>query len=158
MTIAELGALGEFVGSLAVLATLIYLAIQTRQSKEAVISATRLNIMDQRVRSLWSQSESAHIPLLIAKAMRDEALDDEELVRVRALFKAEFVRCRYMFAQEITAESAPGTMFGTLKEYQKTFGRHGGEIWNDYIENTGASSAFVEWVEEHVPFNRERDA
>ena len=34
MTIFELGALGEFFGSIAVLATLIYLAVQLKQSKE----------------------------------------------------------------------------------------------------------------------------
>lgn len=33
MTIAELGSIGEFVGSLAVLATLIYLAIQVRHAR-----------------------------------------------------------------------------------------------------------------------------
>lgn len=34
MTIAELGALGEFIGSIAVLLTLVYLALQIRHSKE----------------------------------------------------------------------------------------------------------------------------
>jgi hypothetical protein len=32
MTVMELGALGEFVGSIAVIATLIYLALQIRQN------------------------------------------------------------------------------------------------------------------------------
>jgi len=34
MSIMELGALGEFLGSVGVVATLVYLAIQARQSKE----------------------------------------------------------------------------------------------------------------------------
>ena len=42
MSIVELGALGEFVGALAVVATLIYLAIQVRQSKEATEENSRL--------------------------------------------------------------------------------------------------------------------
>ena len=40
MSIIELGALGEFVGSVAVLATLIYLAFQTRQN-EIMLSQSR---------------------------------------------------------------------------------------------------------------------
>ncbi len=36
MTIQDLGALGEFLGSIAVLATLIYLALQTRQNTAAI--------------------------------------------------------------------------------------------------------------------------
>ena len=36
MSIAELGALGEFVASFGVLATLIYLAIQMRQNTQAL--------------------------------------------------------------------------------------------------------------------------
>ena len=36
MTIQDLGALGELLGSVAVLATLIYLALQTRQNAMAI--------------------------------------------------------------------------------------------------------------------------
>lgn len=34
MTIQELGAIGELIGGVAVIATLIYLTIQTRQAKQ----------------------------------------------------------------------------------------------------------------------------
>ncbi len=36
LTIQDLGALGEFLGSIAVLATLIYLTLQTRQNTVAI--------------------------------------------------------------------------------------------------------------------------
>ncbi len=42
MSIVDLGALGEFVGAIAVVATLIYLTIQVRQSKEAMKENARL--------------------------------------------------------------------------------------------------------------------
>ena len=41
MSIVELGALGEFVGSIAVVVTLIFLAIQVRHSKDATEANTR---------------------------------------------------------------------------------------------------------------------
>ncbi len=40
MTIVELGALGEFLGSVAVLVTLIYLALQVQQTKRQIESNT----------------------------------------------------------------------------------------------------------------------
>ena len=40
MTISELGSLGEFVGSLAVVVTLIYLTTQLRQNTKAVRAAS----------------------------------------------------------------------------------------------------------------------
>lgn len=36
MGLEQLGSLGEFVGSIAVLITLVYLSIQTRQTQKAV--------------------------------------------------------------------------------------------------------------------------
>ena len=42
MTIMELGAIGEFVGAIAVVATLAYLAIQIRQNTRAMEGAERL--------------------------------------------------------------------------------------------------------------------
>ncbi len=38
LTIQDLGALGELLGSIAVLATLVYLALQTRQNTMAIAS------------------------------------------------------------------------------------------------------------------------
>lgn len=42
MTIAELGAIGEFVGSFAVLMTLVYLAVQVQQSKKLLEENQRI--------------------------------------------------------------------------------------------------------------------
>ena len=42
MTLAELGALGEFVGAIAVIATLVYLAVQIRQNTRAMEDGKKL--------------------------------------------------------------------------------------------------------------------
>ncbi len=47
LTIQDLGALGEFFGSIAVLATLVYLALQTRQNTMAIRGSARCS-SDQR--------------------------------------------------------------------------------------------------------------
>lgn len=48
MTFAELGAIGEFVGSLAVLATLVYLAIQTRIGVKASMQKSSSDLLTRR--------------------------------------------------------------------------------------------------------------
>ncbi len=46
MDIMELGAIGELVGGVAVLATLVYLAVQTRNNTQAIRSSTYSQVAD----------------------------------------------------------------------------------------------------------------
>ena len=110
--------------------------------------------MDQRVRSLWSESDSSFIVPLIAKAEKHEPLDDEDLVRVRALMKAEFVRCRFIFHNNLVTSTNAGTVFGSLIDYADIFGLSATKMWEDYQENTQAENVFREWVETNVRFKR----
>ena len=59
MSIAELGALGEFIASFGVLATLIYLAIQMRQNTQALRLNTAQVVTEelQRMFSLLASDE-----------------------------------------------------------------------------------------------------
>ena len=54
MSISELGSLGEFIGSIAVLGTLAYLAIQIRQGAQATRTASELHVTDMVAR--WNAS------------------------------------------------------------------------------------------------------
>ena len=69
MGIVELGALGEFVGSIAVLATLIYLSFQVREAR----AESRSNLLHHRndaARSLWLSEVSN--PALVAALVKGE--------------------------------------------------------------------------------------
>ncbi len=64
MSITELGSLGEFVGSFAVLVTLAYLAVQVRQTKKAFQSASLQNgiaTMNQNQQNVAADSEYTEI-------------------------------------------------------------------------------------------------
>ena len=53
MDIMELGAIGELVGGVAVIATLVYLAMQIRSSQKTALRATQNELVaDQRTRYL----------------------------------------------------------------------------------------------------------
>ncbi len=56
-TIQMLGSLGEFVGAIAVVATLVYLALQVRHSKEATDANTRS--LDESHRAMIAQTVQA---------------------------------------------------------------------------------------------------
>ena len=52
MSIGQLGALGEFLGFFAVLATLIYLSVQTRQAREVATGQAARNVVSD-FQSVW---------------------------------------------------------------------------------------------------------
>ena len=54
MTLEDLGNLGEFLGAIGVIASLVYLAVQIRQNTRAVNSNTSQAITDSRVEFLAS--------------------------------------------------------------------------------------------------------
>ena len=80
MSIAELGALGEFVASFGVIATLVYLAIQMRQNTRAVRINTAQTVTEelQEVFGLLASDEGLSKVFL-------EAGQDEELSSVSRL-------------------------------------------------------------------------
>jgi len=61
MTITELGALGEFVGAIAVVVTLAYLAVQVRQSKLVTLAATEFARDELTIRSLQAERDSPYV-------------------------------------------------------------------------------------------------
>ncbi len=74
MTLIELGALGEFLGSIAVLATLVYLAVQLRQntlamqaSEKTALAQTYQMRSDALQLMVVQAADSAHLSPIITK-------------------------------------------------------------------------------------------
>ncbi len=97
MTIQDLGALGELLGSVAVLATLVYLALQTRQNTMAIgaqldaatIAANRTNLL-----SVATSSE-------LAEAVREDFTDalTTSQLRLRMYWISMFASFQWQFRQ-----------------------------------------------------------
>ena len=91
MDIMELGAIGEMVGGLAVLATLVYLALQVRQStlqvrQDAVVSAAKHFPIQ-----LCAMTESEDNIDLLRDGLRDfDALTPNQAARFNSLLLALF--------------------------------------------------------------------
>jgi hypothetical protein len=82
MTIIELGAVGEFAGSLLMLGTLIYPAFQVRQAKELVQTSVALGRGDaSREINGYLLTSPELIRLQIEKASHDDILESTEIAR-----------------------------------------------------------------------------
>ena len=104
ITVQELGALGEFLGFFAVLATLIYLAVQTRHARQvAQIEACRTIVAD--FLAVWTQlAQSDDFAMLMRRAVNDwDSLSKTEQTRAHAFFSSFLVH----FAGTLAHESLP---------------------------------------------------
>ena len=94
-----LGSLGEFLGAIAVFATLLYLAVQVRDaSRAAKFAAVEAN-RAQRIASFNAIRDSPYLPPILVKIQTGKALDAEDQIRltshnaaVWALLYAEWVQ------------------------------------------------------------------
>ena len=77
MTIQELGSIGEFISSIVVLITLIYLAVQVRQTRNATIAST-MQTNRMQFQSIMLANRDSQIAPIIIKADNHEPLTDEE--------------------------------------------------------------------------------
>jgi len=85
LTFAQLlGSYGEFIGSIAVLATLIYLALQTRQTGRSTTFAAVQAYRAERMAWFQSNRDSPYMPKIFVKAETGQSLDAEEEYRLRS--------------------------------------------------------------------------
>ena len=82
MNWTALGAIGELVGGVAVIGTLIYLATQVRQNTKINASAIRQSFYDYTTRQMLCGTDDTEFNEVLAKAgMTDEELSPSERVR-----------------------------------------------------------------------------
>lgn len=143
MTLTELGALGELVGAIAVVITLVYLAIQVRHSRELLEAQRRT--MDKNARLAQAAAVDRHadavsrwrgrlindveVSALWLKGLKSEELDEVERVRLQNLFidwvntyrstflHAESVGDRSLAAQAVLSVSEELRRSRLLSEY-----------------------------------------
>ena len=77
MSLEDLGNLGEALGGLAVLVTLVYLAIQTRENTKALRAATFQQVVDSFADISGSLSHDRELTEIVLKGRQDLASLDE---------------------------------------------------------------------------------
>jgi len=86
MSIQDWGAVGEIVGAIAVVVTLLYLAGQIRQNTQVARSATRQAITQGATDFARNLTESGELTDLLHRSLDGQALEPNEMLRVQAFF------------------------------------------------------------------------
>jgi hypothetical protein len=89
-TVADLGSIGEFVGAIATIATLAYLAVQIRHNSRVVKAQTRANIGTATSDIILREAENLEIVRALAKVEAGEDLSREETLQLRMVATATF--------------------------------------------------------------------
>jgi hypothetical protein len=91
MTLENLGNIGEFVGALAVVISLVYLAVQIRQNTRAVRSASHQTLVSTEQAIQASISDNPEVARIVVQANKDfDALNEEDRVRFLMLASRYF--------------------------------------------------------------------
>jgi hypothetical protein len=146
MTIEQLGSLGEFLGSIAVLVTLIYLAIQIRQNTRQARAASRQSLIDTFYDFAWKMGSDEGVANIMFSGLSDfESLSDQEKFRFNNLL-ARFEGNLY---NGLLLHEAGLLDEDTLNEigdrFASSVARGGGKLW---YESTPLSPLVKLYVQE----------
>lgn len=100
MSIIELGALGEFLGAIGVVASLIYVGYQVKEARKSVRAATAQARTDIGVQLITSRYTSDIGDLLVKSQNDAAALTDVERFKLNSFFSAHVRHCQNLFYQQ----------------------------------------------------------
>jgi hypothetical protein len=145
-----LGNVGEFVGAIAVVATLLYLAIQVRDagrsSTFAAVQANRATRIDW-----WgSLRDSPYFPAIHAKLLAGEALEAEDELRLAYHYAADW---GLLYSEWVQRELGVMGEFATSDEMTMKFllsSERAMEVWRGVLARS-FPARFVEYVNKAAP-------
>lgn len=137
MTVAELGSIGEFISSIVVLITLVYLAVQVRQNTQHVRAQMGhdgwLSTKDDDIAAMDGDAAEA-----LAKAdLGEEPLTGKDLKIVDSYFKAmvmHMARVEHINSQELEIYSVEQTALAFIGQFNSPVGKAWWESNRAYVE------------------------
>jgi len=99
-----IGAVGEVLGAIAVVATLLYLASQTRHTRLAVESAGNIGTAEAHSRFRLALMTNPELAALLAKANADPNVTEAERIQLQMLFFDIFIACAVGIVTQSTTE------------------------------------------------------
>jgi len=134
MTLADLADIGDAIGAVAVVVSLVYLASQIRQNTKAVrATAVHSSIghsMDVR-RALYESDALARIYITGSNDPKD--LSEEDLLRLRLLYHNLFLSLRNIYSQTHLTGLPAETWVSQIPLLQRVLSTQGGKwFWASY--------------------------
>ena len=129
MNIQDLGAIGEAVGAIAVVVTLLYLTAQIRQNNQLLRSGSRQALVTNDVTSLAANLQNSDV---FAKFVSDQHLTPEEQLRISFMFSLDLRNREFEYFQYMNglldAETWKSYRQVVLINHSSALGR---KWWND---------------------------
>jgi hypothetical protein len=126
-----IGAIGEIVGAVAVVATLFYLAVQVRQNSRFVersneyANATSMYQSQSMYVQVFSQlAQDAELAAIYSRALKNEPLPDADYVRFSAYINTYFAWVENMYTQAAANLVAPGFKDNFTVDFFSVVGPH----------------------------------
>jgi len=130
MTLESLGNLGEFISSIAVLISLVYLAIQIKKNTETERTSTYQSIVSDFGNMNQSMASDPDLTFLYVKAMEDfAALDAAEKARISQTFYMTFRYFENMYYQHRRGYLEAELWVGWQRLMLTYFARPGFQTW-----------------------------
>ncbi len=148
LSIQDLGAIGEFVGSIVIILTLIYLTVQVRQNTSAIHSQSRATIFRGAQEELWKNMEYPDVTINMIPS--DRELSPEEKVRLDAWLAASMRAREFAWLQYQN-----GSIDERQWESEKSviviiLGTEKNRLWWKEIGSLGFGSDFVEFANDLI--------
>jgi hypothetical protein len=148
MNWTAIGAVGELVGGIAVIGTLIYLAYQVRQNTRMNASAIRQSFYDYTTRQMLHGTDDTDFNATMAKAtMTDGELPPGERFRVMRLFQAVFVGYQGAYFQYLNGAISDDDWKmcrALLRSFWLLQGQESKRVWEQFQTGGFLDEGFVE--------------
>ena len=151
MTIQDLGAVGEFIGGVAVVITLIYLAVQIKQNTNVHASLIRQNFYDATQRMMLHAVESAEFMELFNRAWStNDSLTPAEQTQIWRHMQAIFMGYQGFFEQ-YKSGALPEKDWALIRKILTTFwlldGKGKTDAWEQMSSGRFFNEDFLEEIE-----------
>jgi hypothetical protein len=145
MTIQDLGAIGEIVGAIAVVATLIYLATQIRQNNELLRSGSRQALVGNDLTSLRANLENSSV---FAKFVSEQPLTPEEQLNLSFMFSLDLRNREFEYFQYKNGLLDEETWLSYRQVILINHSSELGRKWWDQIGRSIVDPGFAEQVDD----------
>ena len=146
LTIQDLGALGEFFGSIAVLATLIYLALQTRQNTMAIGAQLDAAALGSIQNSILTAATSNELGELMAEDSTADVTANQ--LRLTTYWTSVLLAFQWQFRQARRGLLPSFDEAGVAATMRFFFSGYRSVEFSWERMKPSLSPDFVEWVEE----------
>ena len=137
MTIQDWGAIGEIVGAIAVVASLVYLAIQIRQNTQQIASGTEANKLAAFERNVESSiavrdmliRDPALAELFLRGLAAEEPLDEVDRFRFTMLLRNVLNAYQAGYVRQLVMGTDPAALESTGRQLDQILRNPGARAW-----------------------------